>query len=92
MRPSQHRPGAGGILRPGVVGYLSFLVCFVLGVLTTAIITEYTLRDVPRAEVYEALYRDGLAMQYTCAGWVASLAASALVAIIAVLWARSGRA
>jgi hypothetical protein len=92
-QPAEPPPtGVGAILRLGVVGCLSFLGCFVLGAITTAIVTECALRDVPRAEVYEALYRDGLAMQWTCGGWVASLAASALVAVVAVLWARGGRA
>ncbi|OAI40985.1 hypothetical protein AYO40_00455 [Planctomycetaceae bacterium SCGC AG-212-D15] len=66
-----------------MVGCVWFVACFVLGLLATAVVRDYALRELPRTEVYEALYRDGLAVQWSCGGWLISFALSLLVAVVA---------
>jgi hypothetical protein len=86
QRLTQRRP------HPVVIGCLSFAGCFVLGFITTAVVRDYALRDLPRAEVQEALYHDRLAVQWSCVGWLLSFAVSLLVAAATSWWARASRA
>jgi hypothetical protein len=66
----------------GLVGCLSFSVCFALCLVATAIISWYSLRDVPRPEVSDALYHTGLLAQWCCGGSFLSIAVSAVVAYL----------
>src|SRR4051812_10056165 len=66
---------AKGELRPPVVGCLSFVGCFLVGLFVTVEFMDYALHDIPRTEVLEALYRDGLATEY----WFTGLGISLLV-------------
>jgi hypothetical protein len=67
-------------MRPIVVGCLTFISCFVLGFFVTAIIRDRALHDLPRTEIYEAMYHDELAVEWTCSGWTVSLVISLLTA------------
>lgn len=89
-QPSPTR--AAGNLRPVAVGCLSFVGCFALSLFATTVVRDYALRDLPRAEVYEALYRDGLAVQWSCGGWAISFVGSLLVAAATAQWARGNGA
>jgi hypothetical protein len=77
---------------PVVVGCLSFAGCFVLGFITTAVVRDYALRDLPQDEAQEALYHDRLAVLWSCVGWLVSFAVSLLVAAATFRWARASRA
>ena len=74
-----------------VVGCSFFVVLFVLGLLTTAVVRDHALRDLPRTEVYEALYRDSLAIQWSCGGWAVSFVVSIIGAAAAVQFAKGRR-
>jgi len=74
---------AAGNIRPVMVGCISFVGCFVFGFFTTAMVRDYALRDLPRADVPEALYRDGLAIEWSCGGWSISFVVAMLVALAA---------
>jgi hypothetical protein len=74
--------------RADAIGCLSFIACFALCLIATALITEFALRDVGRSEVSDALYHAQLMGQWCCGGGVVSLAVSALVARVCVRWAK----
>ena len=67
-------------MRPVVVGCLTFIGCFVLGFFVTALVRDRALHGLPRTEIYEAMYHDELAAEWTFSGWTVSLAISLLAA------------
>jgi len=65
------------------VGSVAFVTGILAGVVLTRRIVNSMLDGLPRTEVYEALYRDGLACRYTLTGWYISVMLSAIVASLA---------
>jgi hypothetical protein len=61
-------------------GCLAFILCFAVGMVTTAIVAKSALSGVARKEIFEALHYDGLMAQWFCGGGIVSLALAVLVA------------
>jgi hypothetical protein len=65
---------------PAAVAGVIFFGILLCGFVGTSYVVEYTCRDMPRAEVYEAVQRDALAVKRSLEGWAISLAVSTVFA------------
>lgn len=68
-------------MSPKLLGVVVFLGGAVFGFVVTSRIRDSSLQGVSAAEVSDALYRDGLAAEYTLLGWFVTLVASIALAV-----------
>jgi len=67
------------------VGLFTFIVILIVGYFLTDYVRDKAVLGLPRAEVYEALHRDGLSLQYTLIGWLLTLV-TAILGTFVVVW------
>lgn len=70
-------------MSPKLRGLATFVGCVMLGVVLTAHVRDYVLRDWPRFDVSEAACRDGIAARFTLLGWLATAVLSVACGMVA---------
>ncbi len=74
--------------RAGLVGCLTFLICFVVGMAVAVAVGQYAVRGMPQAEAYEAIGRASELAGWYCGGGLLSLAVASLAGVLAARWAK----